>query len=223
MDVDARRAGAGAIDWAIGGGRVADAPLRMQNSQLPDRRSIRWRGYDYWSRGIYFVTICAFERRTIFGSISSGVLIPSQAGRIVSEHWFDLPSHHVGLELDAFVVMPNHIHGILILNSLKINSLANPSGGNTGVGAGLRPARRNSGVPGIIRAFKTFSALKINSVRGATGNPVWQRNYFERVVRDGKEMEKVQRYVLENPARWEFDRENPDVKKPEILHLWERE
>jgi putative transposase len=223
VGADVRRAGVDAIDWAIGGGRVADPPLRMQDSQLPNRKSIRWRGYDYSSAGIYFVTICAFERRSIFGSISSGVINPSLIGRIVSEHWFDLPKHFVGLELDAFVVMPNHIHGILLLNSLKSSVIEKPASGDAVVGAGPRPARRRPKLPDIIGEFKRFSALKINSTRGITGQPVWQRNYFERVVRDGKEMEKVQRYIGENPMRWEFDRENPEAVKPERLEIWERE
>jgi REP-associated tyrosine transposase len=196
----------------------------MQDSQLPDRRSTRWRGYDYSSRGIYFVTICAFKRRAIFGSISSGALVPSLAGRIASEIWFDLPNHHVGLELDAFVVMPNHVHGILLLCSPKsAGAIQKAEGGDAVVGAGLRPARRGANLSEIIRAFKTFSALKINSVRGTKGQEVWQRSYFERVVRDGKEMEKVQRYIGENPMRWEFDRENPVAVKPEKLEIWERE
>ena len=223
VDVDVRRVGVDAIDWAMGGGRVEDRPLRMRDSRLPDRQSIRWRGYDYSSAGIYFVTVCAFERRAIFGSISSGAVIPSLSGRIVSEHWFDLPNHYVGLQLDAFVVMPNHIHGILLLNSPKSNVIEKTASRDAVVGAGPRPARRPSRLPDIIGEFKRFSALKINSARGITGRPVWQRNYFERVVRDGKEMEKVQRYIGENPVRWEFDRENPEAAKPERLELWERE
>ena len=159
----------------------------------------------------------------IFGSISSGSLISSAAGRIVSECWFDLPNHHVGLELDAFVVMPNHIHGILLLCSPKTDVIQKTADREPVVGAGLRPARRNPSVPEIIRAVKTFSALEINSIRGTKGQPVWQRNYFERVVRDGKEMEKIQRYIFENPMRWEFDRENPEAAKPERLEIWEEE
>jgi putative transposase len=195
----------------------------MPDSQLPDRRSIRWRGYDYSSAGIYFVTICAFERRAIFGSISSGIVAPSLFGRIVSEHWFDLSNHYAGLELGEFVLMPNHVHGILLLNSPKTSVNQKIVGADNVVGAGPRPARRRVGVPYIVGEFKRFSALKINSARGVTGQPVWQRNYFERVVRGGKEMKKVQRYILENPARWEFDHENPEVVKPERFELWERE
>jgi REP element-mobilizing transposase RayT len=187
------------------------------------RKEIRWRGYDYSSRGIYFVTICAAERRAIFGSISSGVLVPSLAGRIASEIWFDLPNHHVGLNLDAFVVMPNHVHGILLLRAPKTDIFQKTAGGGALVGAGLRPARRAANLSEIIQAFKTFSALKINSIRGTKGQTVWQRNYIERVVRDGKEMEKVQRYIGENPARWGFDRENPEAVAPEKMGIWESE
>jgi hypothetical protein len=125
---------------AIGGGRVADPPLRMLDSQLPDRRSIRWRGYDYSPAGIYFVTICTFERRLIFGSISLGGLVPSFAGRTVLEYWLDLPNHHAGLELDAFVVMPNHFHGILILNSPTANVRAKSGNGDGVVGGFCDPA-----------------------------------------------------------------------------------
>ena len=124
-------------DWRRADRRPAPT---MKDSRLPNRRSIRWRGYDYSSRGIYFVTICAFERRTIFGSICSGALVPSLAGRIASEIWFDLPNRHVGLNLDAFVVMPNHVHGILLLCSPKPDSTRKTAGPETVVGAGLRPA-----------------------------------------------------------------------------------
>jgi REP element-mobilizing transposase RayT len=195
----------------------------MHDSQLPVRRSIRWRGYDYSLRGIYFVTICAFDRRSIFGSISSGVLDRSVAGRIVSEVWFELPNHHAGLELDAFAVMPNHIHGIMLLCSPKTHVIQKTVGRDAAVGAGLRPARRDANLSEIIRAFKTFSALKINARRGTKGQAVWQRNYFERVVRDGKEMEKIQRYIAENPARWEFDRENPKAGAQKDLDVWDSE
>ena len=130
----------------------------------------------------------------------------TDAGRIVGHCWNDLPNHYLNIELDEFVVMPNHVHGIIVL--------ANDLPGD--VGAGLKPAPtggRRHGVPEIMRGFKTFSSRRINSVRGTSGIPVWQRNYYEHVIRDERELYNTRQYILENPMKWQEDPENPHRKK----------
>ena len=105
--------------------------------------------------------------------------------------WNDLPKHFPGLLLDAFVVMPNHVHGILFL---------------TPTASGAPPRHR---LGEIVRAFKAYSARRINARRNTPGCSVWQRNYHERIVRDEEELARIRRYIAENPAAWPSDPENP--------------
>ncbi|MBI2680581.1 MAG: transposase [Candidatus Solibacter usitatus] len=108
------------------------------------------------------------------------------------ECWNALPDHYKNLTLDAFVVMPSHIHGILILD----------------VRAGFKPAHA---LPEIVRALKTFSARRINAMRATPGQPVWQRNYFERIIRNEKELNETRHYIDDNPAHWDKDPEKGRV------------
>ncbi len=134
-------------------------------------------------------------------------------GEIVREAWFDLPNHYAHVELDAFVIMPNHIHAIIVL-------VAEP------VGAGLKPAPTPAPtrhpLSEIVRALKTFSARRINTRRGTPGAPVWQRNYYEHIVRNERSLDAIRRYIAENPLRWHLDRYNPDATGPDLQarDLW---
>jgi len=129
----------------------------------------------------------------------------SPYGGIVMNCWHDLVSHYAHVELDAFVVMPNHIHGIIVLTDVDRR---------TDVGAGCKPApttarSRSYGLPEIVRAFKTFSSRRINEARATPGESVWQRNYYERVIRDEAELDRARHYIVGNPANWSRDAENP--------------
>lgn len=159
------------------------------------RRSIRMPGYDYSREGAYFVTICAYDRGCLFGEIKDGGMQLNEFGKIVGRCWYDLSNHYKNMELDCFVIMPNHIHGII-----KI------------VGAGFKPAPTdvdtNHGLPEIIRALKTFSARKINQIRKNPGMPVWQRNYYEHIIRGEDELNRIREYIINNPAQWDNDRNN---------------
>jgi REP element-mobilizing transposase RayT len=131
----------------------------------------------------------------------------NEPGRIVLAAWMDLPNHYPYLELGTFVIMPNHVHGIVVF-TVETNNI------NHNVGAGLRPAptpdpNRRHGLPEIMRAFKSFSARRVNEYLGAMGHPLWQRNYYEHVIRDEKEWDRIRQYVDSNPLRWEQDHENP--------------
>lgn len=170
-----------------------------------DRRSIRLQGYDYSQSGAYFVTICAANRRCLFGEIVAGEIQPNNNGTIVSEQWFGLPNHYPNIKLDQFALMPNHIHGVIHITD----------GSPTNVGAGFQPAqsprenKSHHGLPEIIRGFKTYSARKINELQDAKGRPVWQRNYYEHVVRSETSLHAIRTYILENPLKWHEDSENP--------------
>ena len=166
------------------------------------RRSIRLRDYDYASAGAYFITSVAKNRENIFGEIVNGEMQLNDFGSIVQSCWDDLPRHYSHVTLDVFVVMPNHVHGIIVLDDANVG--ADP------VGAGLRPAstKRRHPLPEIIRAFKSFSARRINELREKTGNSVWQRNYYEHIIRNEDALNRIRYYIETNPVRWELDREN---------------
>ena len=134
------------------------------------RRSIRLPGYDYAQAGTYFVTICTYNRDCLLGEILGSEMSLTRSGEVVLECWNDLPNHYSYVEIDEFVVMPNHVHGIMVLSDQQRK---NPNAQN--VGAGLKPAptKRHS-LPEIVRAFKTFSSRRINERRGSPGLPVWQ-------------------------------------------------
>ncbi|WP_169239716.1 transposase [Candidatus Roseilinea sp. NK_OTU-006] len=168
--------------------------------QKHHRRSIRLKGYDYSQAGAYFVNIVTQARACLFGDVVAGEMRLNDFGQVVHGVWNNLPNHYAGVELDAFVVMPNHVHGIVVI-----------------VGAGFKPAPTTTtaptqhGLPEIIRGFKTFSARRINELRGTPGVPVWQRNYYEHIIRDDESLNRIREYIANNPSQWAADRENPDV------------
>lgn len=193
----------------------------MTHQRTRNRRSIRLKGYDYTQPGAYFVTICTYQRIHLFGEVVDGEMRLNAFGEIVRQAWFDLPNHYGHVELDAFVVMPNHIHGIIILTADTVGAGLKPAPTPTPtVGAGLRPAptpapTKRHPLSEIVRALKTFSARRINALRGTTGTPVWQRNYWEHVIRTERALDAIRRYIIHNPARWHLDRYNPDAIGPD--------
>ena len=135
-----------------------------------------------------------------------GEMCLNMFGHIVSRCWADLTNHYAYVELDTFVTMPNHIHGVITMAGSTAERSA---------GAGLNPAlaplapSRRHVLPEIVRGFKTFSSRRINEARSAPGQPVWQRNYYEHVIRDEQELDAVRNYITGNPAKWPQDIDNP--------------
>ena len=171
---------------------------RSGSNQI-SRRSIRLKEYDYSQAGAYFITICAINRKILFGEIvESGIRI-NPFGLVVNECWEDLPRHYDFLDLDAFIVMPKHVHGILMLTD------------HPNVGAGLKPAptSKRHALPEIVRALKTFSSRRINEIRGTPGTPIWHRNYFEHVIRNEIDLEETREYIQNNPLKWVEDENHP--------------
>jgi REP element-mobilizing transposase RayT len=168
------------------------------NPDIHNRRSICLRDYDYSRAGAYFVTICSWQRECLFGEISAGEMRLNDFGSIAFATWIDLPNHYRHIELDAFVVMPNHVHGLIVISDEEAR-------------AGLKPAPTDKwhGMSEIVRGFKTFSSRRINESRHNPGCPVWQRDYYDRAIRDGNELTRARAYIVNNPVKWEHDRENP--------------
>lgn len=155
--------------------------------KIHHRRSIRLQGYDYSQAGAYYVTIVVHGRECLLGEIVNGEMKLSRFGQIVQYVLLDLSKHYPHVELDVFCIMPNHLHLIIVLNHdvlVKRHPLSE-----------------------IIRAFKSFSAKRINVLRKTTGIPVWQRNYYEHIIRDVKDYETKRNYILSNPQNWENDDE----------------
>ena len=168
------------------------------NPDIHHRCSIRLKGYDYSQAGAYSVTICVHDRRCIFGNIIDGQMQLNDAGRICISVWNDLPQHYQNVVLGEYVVMPNHFHGIVILNASV--------GAGLDVGAGLKPAPTIHGLSEIVRAFKTFSARKINAKNKTPGVKLWQRNFYERIIRDDDEYQCIAEYIKNNPMNWKDDK-----------------
>ncbi|MCL4500810.1 MAG: transposase [Deltaproteobacteria bacterium] len=178
------------------------------------RRSIRLSGFDYSQSNAYFVTICAIERRCLFGSIHHGEVRLSGAGQIVIEEWLKTAQIRPSVKLDEFVVMPNHFHGVIIIE-MENEGTTRRAPIIQGFG---RPVAKS--LPAIIGAFKFAAARRINAVNGTPCAPVWQRNFYEHVIRDETSLNKIREYIINNPLSWELDRENPEKKGEAGFYKW---
>ncbi len=224
------------------------------------RRSIRLVGYDYARAGAYFVTLCVQDRSCELGEINNGGITLSDWGRIAAQTWTWLRNQYPYVALDVWVMMPNHLHGIIVLLD-DVDALLDVGarrdvegarhdveGARCAVGArrDVEGARRDAGgarhdaggarhdaggarhdaplrrgdtfshdaikrkpLGQLIGAFKTVSTKRINEMRGTPGARFWQRNYYEHIVRDEPDMNRIRQYIIENPRRWAEDRDNP--------------
>lgn len=201
------------------------------------RRSIRLRGYDYTRAGAYYVTVCTQGRLPLFGGVVNDMMMPNAMGNIVQRCWDAIPEHMPMVVCDAFVVMPNHVHGVIVITDATRSSVDNGSSVGNGRGgefaAPTDPGRTDD--PGetttprrppiaimiknslghIMQTFKaavTRQAVRDGLIppRGVTpsGAEVWQRGYYETIIRDAASHDRIARYIAENPANWKDDRMN---------------
>ncbi len=178
------------------------------------RKRLRVREYDYSQVGAYFVTICTKNREHLFGEIIEGAMYSSPLGNLVQQCWNDLTKHYPNIDLDTFVIMPNHVHGIIfILNSTVGAIHESPLPTNI-------LERRRMLLPRIIGRFKMHSAKRINQLRQTPGDAVWQRNYFEHIIRDERSRNKIREYVMTNPERWQYDKENREKTGTDAIDTW---
>ena len=205
-------------------GEPLASPLRQYmtyNSDIHHRRSIRLKDYNYSQAGAYFVTICARHRECLFGEIFNEEMALSEMGRIVAEEWKGLESIRNNVVLDVFIIMPNHFHSIIFFtDSIGATPTARPiaSGNIDGIcgrskdgrPVGIAPTGPAPGSIGAIMAqFKSRVTKRINQFRNNPGCPVWQRNYYERIIRNDDELSRAREYIVNNPMKWELDKENP--------------
>lgn len=175
--------------------------------QKHHRRSIRLGDYDYSQPGAYYVTIDVQDRQCLFGNIVNNEMMLNEAGKMIDEQWNALPERFPNIELDVYVIMPNHFHGIIVI-----------------VGASLVDAHPavaqipNPTLGDIVGAFKSIATNEY--IKGVTTNSwprfhkrLWQRNYYEHGIRDEVDLNRIRDYIQSNPANWDEDEENPNSKK----------
>ena len=150
--------------------------------------------YDYSQNGYYFLTICTAKHIDWLGKIENRIMVLNEYGNIVSGSWNDLPHHYSNIKPDEFVVMPNHVHGIIVIDNK--------------VGNGFKPFPTQHGLSEIIRGFKTFSSRKINETICSKAKFHWQKSFYDHVIRNEASLDRVREYITINPARWDADIEN---------------
>ena len=169
------------------------------------RHSIRLRGYDYSQPGNYFITICTYQRQKLLGTMVERKVLLNAAGQAVRSCWFDLPQRFPRVELVEFIVMPNHVHAIL---GLRQPPRVNPRGAASSAPTTETAPSGNPSIGNVLRAFRSVSAIKVNRILGQALEHVWQRNFYEHIIRSPKEFGQVQKYIHENPMNWDLDPEN---------------
>ncbi len=226
--------------------RGVPLPIEMPyDPKKHHRRSIRLKGYDYSGPGWYYLTICTFERQFLFGEIVRNQMHPSLIGVIVQDCWNEIPQHFPSTALDVSVVMPNHLHGILIIEGTRTGTPRGAQGACRGMPVQPpRPAAFGQPVPGslatMVGQFKQAVTLRVEAHRAADvsaagsaasyghatacpqgmpwharttagGAPahIWHENYYEHIIRNEKELNRIREYICTNPLRWPYDIENP--------------
>jgi len=161
------------------------------NPEIHHRRSIRLKEYNYTEPGFYFITICTQQRLCLFGKIIHGQMLLNKAGFLIEQIWQDLPHKFPFIFQDNYVIMPNHIHGLIQIIDKTEHSISH-----------------------IVQYFKSFSSfqyilgVKQNNWEHFPGK-LWQRNYYEHIARNENNLEKIRQYILNNPIQWEMDQDNP--------------
>jgi REP element-mobilizing transposase RayT len=214
------------------------------NMVMRNRRSIRLPGFDYSQAGAYFVTIRIQDGARLFGEVEAGSMVMSDAGKMVNAVWHELSMYYPGVTIDAFQIMPNHIHGIIVLHDAVgatprgcPDRMEAPRGcpDHDAVGATPRgcpdriatprgcPDRMEAprgchtvgllSLPDVVHRFKTMTTKRYTDGVKQQGWPrfagrLWQRNYYEHIIRDEDDLNRIRRYIEENPAKWESDRYN---------------
>jgi REP element-mobilizing transposase RayT len=184
------------------------------NPQLHHRRSIRLQGYNYSQAGAYFVTLVAHERSDFFGEVVEDVMRLNHAGKIAGAEWQRLATRFPNLRLDAYIIMPNHLHGILIITEQPLEArpitpgasgdIAFPATRNFDIAKGSSKLAPQGPAPASIGAMIGQFKSRVTK-RLKLPIPIWQRNYYEHIIRDQAELDRIRQYILDNPRRWKTD------------------
>jgi putative transposase len=179
------------------------------------RRSIRLKDYDYSQAGAYFITVRTRSGHLLFGDIVGEKIHLTEVGHLADACWRDIPHHFPNVDPDEYVVMPNHVHGIVVLLSQDCK----------GTACRAPTAERFSrptplSIPTIVRSFKAAVTGQVHLIHGFSRAALWQRNYYEHVIRDDKSLDRIRNYILTNPLRWHLDGENPSRTAIDEFDVW---
>lgn len=164
-------------------------------NELPKRKNTRLKEFDYSQSRYYFVTICLKDRKEFFSHIINTDLILTEYGKILDEVWRSLPKYY-NVELDYYVIMPDHFHGILILdNTLTVKN---------------DKEDKQFSLSEIIGKYKSYSARKIREILQMGDKFEWQKSFYDRIIRNESELYNIRKYIKENPLRWDIERNNPE-------------
>ncbi len=183
---------------------------RVADTSHSSRRSTHLREFDYSQPGAYFVTLCVRNRECLFGSITDATICLTDTGMLVRDTWREMPLHYTGLALDEFVIMPNHFHAIVMLTG-------SPPSNHSSADGRARGPSPTLGLHDIVQRFKSLTTNRLRLVCGTGGRypvPLWQRGYHEHVIRNDGSLERIRQYIVNNPAEWSLDKENPDFIPP---------
>lgn len=175
----------------------------IYNPDHHHRRSIRLKGYDYSLAGAYFITLCMLQRQCLLGEVMRGEMVLNASGFVVQGCWLWLAERYPHVDLDGFVVMPNHLHGIIVISDI-----------NQGESRLAPTAAKRKPLGQLVGAFKTVSARFINTLHSIESGSVWQRNYYEHIIRNEADLTRIREYILNNPGKWAEDEDNPVNFKP---------
>lgn len=164
--------------------------------ECKNRKLNRLKGYDYSMNGYYYITVCAYNRQEVFGEIRNKNMQINQYGQIVEEVWFQIPKHFTNIELDKFIIMPNHVHGIIIIK--------NPVG--TGHALSSIKNKKIDNLSVVVGAFKSAVCKQINELNDKSFK--WQRSFYDHIIRTTHSLKCIREYIVNNPQTWDCDEHN---------------
>jgi REP element-mobilizing transposase RayT len=180
----------------------------MSVSYKPYRKSNRLNGYDYTLAGAYFVTIVTYQHLCLFGEVINSEMKLNPSGKIAFDQWMRLSKRFPLSDFSIFVIMPNHVHGILFMKGAGDEPQNNHDQPST-----LRPYSSFHVIPGslgaIVRAYKASVSFRINKMLNLDHPPIWQRNYYDHIIRNEDDFENIWKYIEANPRKWDEDRFHP--------------
>jgi len=176
---------------------------------LPGRKSVRLKSFDYSTAGAYFLTVCTRDRKPMLGDIRNGETVANDVGALIVRCWEEIPAHFPDAVCDQFALMPNHLHGILFLFSGDDDPVVQARHALPLHMAEAFGKPVAASIPTIIRSFKAAATREARNLTGQPQLRLWHRGYHEHVIRDGADLDAIRRYIVENPAKWESDEENP--------------
>ena len=182
----------------------------LENKKYPVRKRNRLREWDYSTPNWYYVTICTHNHCKYFGKIINGEMILNEYGKIVKKQWLWLKEHYDYIDLDEFVIMPNHFHGILLIvgSGRDLTENIERHKKRTSPDLSLQKSVKIKPLSELIGVFKTTSSKLIH--QNGLSNFSWQRSYYDHIIRDEKSLYEIRRYIQENHLKWAIDKNNPE-------------